>query len=79
MTPLTKPIYRVTAGEYSTLFPKPRQIVVGLDPRGDLLVFREKGRKGKWCVPIADIFAQVVRREALAKKKAKRKKKTKLF
>ena len=62
MTVLNKPVARLTRGAYSVLYRKPRQIVCALVP-GDLLEFREKGRRAKWALPIDEAFLSAVRLE----------------
>jgi hypothetical protein len=57
------------------LYAKPRQIVVTL-AEGDLLTFREAGRRQSWTLPIDTAFRQAVRNQALAtaaERRAKRK------
>lgn len=75
MTTLTKPIHRKTRGAYSTLYARPRQIVISLLP-GDLIQFREAGRRQRYQVPVDAMFTQVVRlsvAQQLAEKKKARK------
>jgi len=63
MTTLTRPVTRRTRGAYSVLYPRPRQIIVTL-ANGDLLEFREAGRRAKWMLPIEAAFRQAVRAKA---------------
>lgn len=61
-------VRRVTAGRYSVLYPgsrNAREIVVQLAP-GDLLQFREKGRRQVFALPIEEAFRLSVRRHAAA-------------
>ena len=63
MTPLRKPISRRTAEAYSVLYVKARPIVVTLLP-GDVLEFREHGRRGRWLLAIDTAFKYAVRLKA---------------
>jgi hypothetical protein len=75
MTPLVKPVRRKTQGEYRILFNQSRKIVVTLAP-GDVLEFREAGRRAKFLLPIPRAFQYAVRLTAdaeRARKKAERK------
>lgn len=72
MTTLEKPVHRKTRGAYSTLYTRPRQIVVSLLP-GDFLSFREAGARTKFTAPIDGIFKHVIRLKALADAAEKRK------
>lgn len=68
-----KEVRRKTKHTYAVLYPagKPRQIVAGLAP-GDILTFRELGRREVWTFPIDRAFRIAVRetqRVAQSKKK----------
>ena len=65
MTTLTKPVTRRTRGAYAVLYPRPRQIIVTL-AQGDLLEFREAGRRARFPLPIDAAFRQAVRVKAVA-------------
>jgi hypothetical protein len=68
MTELNKPVRRRTRRRYSVLYigdRKARQIVVELQP-GDVLEFRELGRRGRWQLAIDSAFRYAVRMRALA-------------
>lgn len=65
MTTLAKPVTRRTRGAYAVLYLKPRAIVVSL-AEGDLLEFREAGRRQKWTLPIDAAFRYAVRLKAFA-------------
>lgn len=70
MTNLEKKITRKTRGAYRILYQQPRQIVVSLCP-GDLLEFREAGRRARFVLPIDAAFSAAVRIDAAAKAKEK--------
>lgn len=78
MTVLNKPLRRSTQSSYRVLFQKPRQIIVLLLP-GDILGFKEKGRRSIFHLPIETAFRIAVREKARAtaaeKKTAKKGKK----
>jgi len=63
MTAFNKSVFRRTRGEYSTLYRKPRPIVVGLIP-GDLIEFREHGRRECWHLPVDVAFRLAIERSA---------------
>lgn len=65
MTTLARPVTRRTRGAYAVLYRQPRPIVVTL-AEGDLLEFRESGRRTKWTLPIDTAFRQAVRVKAIA-------------
>ena len=72
MTTIRKPYHRVTNGAYRVLLPScPRQIVVSLEP-GDIIIFREKGRRKRYSYPIDSAFTQAVRNAAAAKRRLAR-------
>ena len=74
MTELLKPVTRRTRTAYSVLYKTPRharQIVVTLQP-GDLIEFRERGRRCRWRLPIESAFRYAVRRQAFAEMTARR-------
>jgi len=61
MTSLTKAVRRKTRFPYAVLYAgKARPIVVSLEP-GDVITFREAGRRHVWSVPIDQIFRHAVR------------------
>jgi hypothetical protein len=64
MTATDKPVQRVTRDPYMVLFPtcrkKARQIVVRIDA-GDILRFREKGRRAWYDLPIDEAFGLAVK------------------
>ena len=69
MTPLAKPVRRLTRRSYSVLYVnEARPIVVSLEP-GDVITFREFGRRHTWSLPIDRIFRQAVREVAQAQRK----------
>lgn len=72
MTSLDKPVHRKTRGAYSTMYQRPRQIVVSLLP-GDFLEFREAGRRIRYRVPIDGIFKHAIRLKLLSDQAEKRK------
>lgn len=77
MTKLNNPVRRETKNTYSVLYVKARPIVVGIEP-GDILTFREKGRRAVFTVPVDTIFRMAVRAHAAriaAEKRAKKKNK----
>jgi hypothetical protein len=72
MTTIRKPYYRITSGAYSVLHHRSfRQIVVGLEP-GDVLTFREKGRRRKFSFPIESAFRQSIKITVEAKRRLSR-------
>jgi len=71
MTSLTKPVHRVTRGAYRVLYSAPREVVVSL-LEGDLLGFREKGRKQVFTLPVDVAFRISVRNEANRQAQEKR-------
>ena len=72
MTVLENIVNRKTRGAYSTLYARPRQIVVSLIP-GDFIEFREAGAKPRFCVPIDGMFRHAIRLKALSDAAEKRK------
>lgn len=74
MTATNKTVQRVTTGTYSVLYRHARPIVVRICP-GDVLEFREKGRRGRWLLAIDTAFKQAVRLQALAELAERRRKK----
>lgn len=71
MTELTRKVSRRTRAPYSVLFREPRPIVASLIP-GDLLQFREAGRRDTWEIPISSAFKYAVRLKALSDATEKR-------
>lgn len=64
MTSLTKPVRRKTRRSYAVLYVNDaRPIVVSLEP-GDVITFREAGRRHLWSVPVDRVFRQAVREAA---------------
>lgn len=73
MTELNKPVRRRTRSAYALLYyNKARRIVVELTP-GDLLTFRELGRRCRWQLPIESAFRYAVRIQAQSAQKRRRK------
>ena len=72
MTSLTKAVRRKTRFAYAVLYPgKVRPIIVSLEP-GDIITFREAGRRQVWSVPVDQVFRQTVRDTAQALRREKR-------
>ena len=72
MTALTKAVRRKTRFPYAVLYAgKARPIIVSLEP-GDVITFREAGRRHSWSVPIDRVFRHAVRDSALALRREKR-------
>lgn len=63
MISIKKPTHRVTRQEYSVLYTKPRRIVVTIQP-GDVLSFREHGRRARFLLAIDTAFRYAVRLHA---------------
>lgn len=63
MTRTNRPVQRVTVASYAVLYPQRRPIVVRI-AQGDLLEFREKGRKQRFCLPIDTAFGIAVKASA---------------
>jgi hypothetical protein len=77
MTTTDRPVKRATTGQYAVLYRKARPIVVAIE-RQDILVFREKGRRSRWTLPIDTAFKYAVRLQAFydaAERKRNRRKK----
>jgi hypothetical protein len=55
MTSTEKSVRRVTTGEYRTVFSKTRRVVVKIGP-GDILEFRELGRRTRLVLDISDVL-----------------------
>jgi hypothetical protein len=79
MTTIDRPVKRRTNNRYNVLYcsaAKARPIVVSILP-GDVLEFREHGRRMRWYLAIDSAFKYAVRAKAAAdvaaKKKARRK------
>jgi hypothetical protein len=64
-------VKRRTRGAYRVLYRKPRRIVVTL-AQGDLLVFRESGRRQAWSLNADTCFKYAVRLAAFAIAREKR-------
>ena len=58
-------VQRVTTREYAVLYRRPRSIVVRIEA-GDVLEFREKGRRERWLLPIDTAFKYAVHLHARA-------------
>lgn len=72
MTSLTKAVRRKTRSSYSVLYAgELRPIVVSLEP-GDVITFREAGRRHVWSLPIDRMFRQAVREAAQASRREKK-------
>jgi hypothetical protein len=72
MTSLTKAVRRKTRFLYAVLYSgKARPIIVSLEP-GDVITFREAGRRQVWSVPVDQVFRQAVRDTAQALRREKR-------
>ena len=72
MTSLTKAVRRVTRHPYTVLYTgEARLIVVSLEP-GDVITFREAGRRQTWSLPIDRMFRQAVRESAIARRREKK-------
>lgn len=79
MTNLNRPLVRRTRGTYSVLYVgsrRARQIVIALLP-GDVLEFRESGRRSRWQIPIDSAFRYAVHCQALASRSARRRRRNK--
>jgi len=63
MTSTDKPVSRVTRAAYRVTHSDERQLVVQIGP-GDVLTFREKGRRATWSITIPDAFRGVLYRRA---------------
>jgi hypothetical protein len=74
MTELRKPVRRKTASAYATLYRKSRVIVVSLLP-GDVLEFREHGRRGRWVLAVDTAFKYAIRLTAFAAAAEKKRRK----
>lgn len=75
MIEIRKPVKRRTAAVYRVLYNQPRHIVVTLAP-GDVLQFREAGRREVFPLPVDRAFKFAVRLKAdalAAEKRAARK------
>jgi len=72
VTSLNKSVRRKTRWSYSVLYAHDsRPIVVSLEP-GDVVTFREAGRRQVWSLPIDRLFRQAVRESAIAERLQKR-------
>lgn len=75
MTPLRKPVYRVTTTTRIRERGKLREIVVGLEP-GDVVTVRLKGTRTTYTLPVSAVFYRAATLEAdriRAERRAKRK------
>lgn len=76
MTEIRKAVRRRTAGTYNVLYCSPRKarkVVVAIIP-GDVLEFREQGRRLRWHLAIDSAFKYAVRCKAAADLAARKKK-----
>lgn len=73
MTEINKPVSRKTRQPYAVLYAKARPIVVTIKP-GDVLEFREHGRRSRWLLSIDTAFKYAVRLAALHEAAEKRRK-----
>jgi len=72
MTTLERTVRRKTRWTYAVLYSgESRAIVVSLEP-GDVISFRELGRRASWSLPIDRMFRQAVRESAQAVRREKR-------
>ena len=75
MTTLERPVRRKTRWTYSVLYTgESRAIVVSLEP-GDVITFRELGRRASWSLPVDRMFRQAVRESTQAVRREKRSRK----
>lgn len=66
----------ITREKYAVLYPKARKIIVTLEA-GDVLAFREHGRRHRWLLAVDTAFRYAVRCQANAEAAMKRKTKKK--
>ena len=71
MTPLVKPVRRKTVQPYRILYAQARPIIVSLAP-GDVLEFREQGRRKVFPLPIPRAFQYAIRLHADAERSRKK-------
>jgi hypothetical protein len=72
VTPLNKAVRRMTRHPYTVLYTcEARPIVVALEP-GDVITFREAGRRQTWSLPIDRMFRQAVREAAQVQRKERK-------
>ncbi len=79
MTAITRPVKRRTNGTYNVLYAsasKARPIIVTILP-GDILEFRESGRRLRWYLAIDTAFRYAVRCKAMAILAEKKKRRAK--
>ena len=70
MTTLEHAVYRLTRGAYPVLHHSSRrQIVTGMEA-GDILTFREKGRRRRFSLPIDGAFRLAVKMTVEAERRA---------
>jgi hypothetical protein len=75
VTSLTKAVRRKTRRSYAVLYlHDARPIVAALEP-GDVITFREMGRRQVWSLPIDRMFRQAVRETTLALRRQTKKSK----
>ena len=71
MTRLEKQVSRKTKFTYKVLYNQPREIIVSLTP-GDVIEFREAGRKQRFSVEIHRVFSYAVRLHAESERSKKK-------
>ena len=72
MTSLTRAVRRKTRFPYAVLYAgKTRPIIVSLEP-GDVITFREAGRRHVWSLPIDHVFRYAVREAAIAHRRERK-------
>lgn len=71
MTPLRKSVKRRTVNQYRVLYNQPREIVVTLRP-GDIIEFREAGRRQSYSLAINTAFSYALKLHADALLRAKK-------
>jgi hypothetical protein len=64
-------VKRRTRGSYSTLYRQPRQIVASLE-QGDLISFRESGRRAKFVLPADAAFCYAIHLAAMQSAREKK-------
>lgn len=79
MIEIKKPVRRKTSGHYNVLYCSPRharKVIVSIIP-GDVLEFREQGRRMRWHLAIDSAFKYAVRCKAFADLAARKKRRKK--
>lgn len=72
MTTLSRPVFRVTRGAYPVLHHSSRRAIVCSFEPGDVLTFREKGRRRRFSVPIEGAFRWAIKCQVEADRRQKR-------